>query len=355
MELGDGGAADGNGGGGGVGRTLARICLPSGIRATITDSSGGRLYCGGADGNVYCVDMCEYAVLESSKSSSDGGGGSFAYVNATARNRGGGKVLFDGDDAPLSFITELRGHARSVTCLALLDPSDMVLHHPPKDRDDDIGSVGEVQTMLLVRGSEDGTVRGWDLRTRSCVKVLRPWSLSSSFEGGGTSVVGSKSSSAASLPPVTSIVVVPRSSLTSHRGVSLGLSSAASSRAGKRSNADGGSSSTYKPLKGFLRGTSVIRHGVDDVDNAGSSLVGGRCAPILWPRRDESFTRYWENPILPNRTIAPTRKRTRRPSSQGDKDEINRLRKELVKSQDVIERWQAVNNQLIAKLKSTSN
>jgi hypothetical protein len=36
-------------------------------------------------------------------------------------------------------------------------------------------------------------------------------------------------------------------------------------------------------------------------------------------------------------------------------DEVNRLREELEESRRVIERWQAVNNQLVAKLKGTSN
>jgi hypothetical protein len=96
------------------------------------------------------------------------------------------------------------------------------------------------------------------------------------------------------------------------------------SRASKRKNADDESSSVYKPLKGFLRGTSVIRHGIDDVDYAGSSLLGGGCAPILWPRREESFARYWEKPIFENScTIASSRKRTKRPSSRDKKDEVN--------------------------------
>ena len=207
--------------------------------------------------------------------------------------------------------------------------------------------------MLLASGSEDGTLRVWDLRARSCVKVIRPWSASSSSEGGGTNVgaTAASSTSAAPSPPVTSIVVVPRSSLTCHGGASLAPSSAASSRAhhsGRRRNADGGSACAYKPLRRFVRGTSVICDG-DDVDDAGSSLSGG-CAPILWPRRDESFVGYWEDPIPAKRTIASSRKRTRRPSSRGEKDEVDRLLKELAESQTVIERWQAVNNQLISKI-----
>jgi hypothetical protein len=49
------------------------------------------------------------------------------------------------------------------------------------------------------------------------------------------------------------------------------------------------SASMYKPLRGFVRGMSVIRH-CDDVDDVGPSSARGGCTnPILWPRRDELF------------------------------------------------------------------
>ena len=45
-------------GGGGTARILARMCLPSGVHTVITDSFASRLYGGCADGNIYCVDLC---------------------------------------------------------------------------------------------------------------------------------------------------------------------------------------------------------------------------------------------------------------------------------------------------------
>ena len=343
------------GGDGTTGRTLARICLPAGIRTVISDATGGRLYCGGADGTVYVVDLCEFAVRESSASGDGGGGcGSFAYANDGGE--GGGVTRAGGDaalgDAP-SHVSELRGHAKAVTCLALLDPSDLAAR---SSGGDDVGGVGTSPT-LLASGSEDGTIRVWDLRARSCVRVLRPWS-GSSCEGGGANVASSSTSSAAApSPPVTSIVIVPRSSLTSHGGASLAMSSA-DRCSGRRRDADGCSASPYRPLRGFVRGSSVISHGGGDdgVDDAVSSSSSGGCAPILWPRRDESFAGYWEGPT-PAATngalLAATRKRTRRTSSsRGGGGEVDRLRKELAESKRTIERWQAVNNQLMSKLKS---
>ena len=187
MEL--GGGEDGT-----TGRTLARMCLPAGIRTVISDATGGRLYCGGADGTVYVVDLCEFAVRESSASGDGGGGcGSFAYANdgGGGGGCGGGTRAGDvGGDAALgdspSYVSELRGHAKAVTCLALLDPSDLAARSSCGGGGDDVGGGGTSST-LLASGSEDGTIRVWDLRARSCVRVLRPWSGSSPEGGGRTS------------------------------------------------------------------------------------------------------------------------------------------------------------------------
>lgn len=312
MELGDGG-------GGTNGRTLARMCLPSGLRTVMTDPIGGRLYCGGVDGTIYVVDLCEYAIRMSSESDGGGGGaGSFAYANAASGMVGSSGVVSTG------YLSELRGHTKAINCLALLDPSSLESSLTSQG----VSGVGGSMSILLASGSDDGTVRVWDLLARSCVKVLRPWS-SSSLEA------GSNVTATSSAPPVTSIIVVPTSNLIPQGGNSIALSalSLSSSRNRRKNAADGDSSSIYKPLRGFVRGTSVIRHG-DDVDNARQPSSEGFANLVLWPRRDESFTAYWEAPMLNHSDIASSRKRIRSSSSlpRGEDDEIDRLRKELAKS-----------------------
>ena len=314
MELGDGG-------GGTNGRTLARMCLPSGLRTVTTDPNGGRLYCGGVDGTIYVVDLCEYAIRVSSESDGGGGGGgSFAYANAASGVAGSSGVS-------TGYLTELRGHTKAINCLVLLDPSSLESSFTSQG----VSGVGGSMSILLASGSDDGTVRVWDLLARSCVKVLRPWS-SSSLEA------GSNVTATSSAPPVTSIIVVPTSNLINHGGASIALSGLSSSRNRRKNAADGDLSSIYKPLRGFVRGTSVIRHG-DDVDNARQSSSEGCANMVLWPRRDESFAAYWEAPMLNHSIIASSsRKRIRSSSSllRGEDDEIDRLRKELAKSQAII-------------------
>lgn len=321
MELGDGG-------GGTNGRTLARMCLPSGLRTVITDPNGGRLYCGGVDGTIYVVDLCEYAIRMSSESDGGGGGaGSFAYANAAS-----GIVASSG--VSTGYLSELRGHTKAINCLALLDPSSLESSLTSQG----VSGVGGSMSILLASGSDDGTVRVWDLLARSCVKVLRPWS--SSYLEAGSNVAATSSA-----PPVTSIIVVPTSNLILQGGNSIALSALSSSRNRRKNAADGDSSSIYKPLRGFVRGTSVIRHG-DDVDNMRQSSSEGCANLVLWPRRDESFAAYWEAPMLNHSDIASSRKRIRSSLSlsRGEDNEINRLRKELAKSQAVI-----------AELSSTGN
>lgn len=359
MELGGPASSKSLDGSGGA-RTLARMCLPSGLNTVITDSSCGRLYCGGIDGNVYCVDLCRHAIQETL----DGAAGTFVNVNQSGssdlflgQSRGGGKNGAAGEDfesllagshvgssaasAGLptdqnKYVSELKGHVKAVTSLALLDPADLA------------SSSNSGKTALLASGSDDGTLRIWDLHSRSCVKVLRPWSPSSE----GINITSA--SSTASSPPITAIIAVPKSSLTSCGGA-LAISSSAStpafrSSSGRKGNVQGDLASLFKPLKRFARGTSMVSEG-----NAESSTLT-ECAPVLWPRRGESYMQFWEDPTSKDDMQLNKKARTSKSGdytgdSAKDKVEIARLKKALAESQTVIERWQTVNNQLVSKMK----
>ena len=364
-------------------RTLARICLPSGLHSVISDSSSGRLFGAGSDGNIYCVDLDGHAIHETL----DGAG---TFVNANQCNdlflsskrgksdaKGNFESLLSGSHvAPSSssssalglstdqnkYVSELKGHVKAVVSLALLDPADLAS-----------SSNSGKATPLLASGSEDGTVRIWDLHSRSCVKVLRPWSPSSE----GVNI--SSASSAASFPPITAIVAVPKSSLTSGGGA-LAMSSAGHSmttplfrfNSGRRAGANTDYATLFKPLKRFLRGTSVVSQ--SHLDH--NADIFEECAPMLWPRRGETFVRIWEESVAGDVYLQPNKKARKFgdnfPSIEkvdsedsssedeeddnilDDKAEIARLRKALEESETIIERWQTVNNQLVSKLKKQS-
>lgn len=363
MELGGSSSSSSNKDGGSNARTLARICMPSGIQTVITDVNSNRLFSGGLDGIIYCIDLCKYSIQETldgtvggtfvNVNQSGGGGGSDVFMSQGSRGGNsksgdfqsllsGNHVLPGGLTASTdqsNYVSELKGHVKSVTSLALLDPASLSLS----------SNFGSSKSTLLASGSDDGTLRIWDLTSRSCIKVLRPWSTSS--DGMNIAASSSTSQTASSSPPITSIIAVPKSSLSSS-----GLATSLSGSSGKRGSNNGGDlASLFKPFKSFLRGTSVVNH-TDD----GSVLESiSECTPILWPRRDGStYNKFWEESIQSGSSDdTKSRKRAKTSSSEEDsaqdKVEIARLRQALVESQEKIERWQAVNNQLMAKLKST--
>jgi len=342
MELGSSDSNSNSSLGGNSGaRTLARICLPSGAHSVITDSSSGRLYAAASDGNIYSVDLTEHAIQKSL----NGLGTSVAVDEhhnwaehnnkGKKRARGDFESILSGNHLALAsaatglasddtkYISELKGHVKAVVSLALLDPADLTSLHES----------GKV-TPLLASGSEDGTLRIWDLHSRSCVKVLRPWSSSADV---GTAA-------ATSCPPVTSIVAVPKSSLTGNT-LTMAPSRFTTGRKGNVFDI----ALLFKPLKRFVRGTSVVSQNDD------KSTSADNCTVVLQPRRNESYVSYWEHTSA---DFLNHVKKARTSKAVGEDEkliEISRLRKELQESKVLNERWQTVNNQLLAKLKDAGS
>ena len=378
-------------------RTLVRMCLPAGIHTLIYSDGGGRsgggqrLYGGGHDGNIYCIDLDKYAIVETTSSGGGGGvggGGGGEYGSTVVNVNQSGKTAVDfesmlsgghvlpsssstaaaaaGSSGLLStdqskYVSELKGHVKAVTSLALLDPSNLISLSSPNCNNSN-------STVLLASGSDDGTLRIWDLYSRSCVKVIKPWSTAASEGISGASATAAAATSnrtASSSTPITAIIAIHKSSLSSSTLMSsmTASSSSSSSRRGNNSQGGGGDlASLFKPLKSFIRGTSVVNHSSnDDGDKTRLMTGGGECVtPILWPRRDDTYVEFWEESAVTVNTNTIPRKRAKMMSSSSgvvvgdDKAEIARLKQQLAEAQSQNERWKSVNNQLVAKLKGST-
>ena len=368
-------------------RTLVRMCLPTGLHTVIYSDSGGRsgggqrLYGGGHDGNIYCIDLDKYAIVETTSCGGGGGGSGGGEYGSTVVNvnqsgktavdfesmLSGGHVLpsssstaaaTSGASGLLStdqskYVSELKGHFKAVTSLTLLDPSNLISLSSPNCNNSN-------STVLLASGSDDGTLRIWDLYSRSCVKVIKPWSTAASegISGASATAAATSNRTASSSPPITAIIAIPKSSLSSSTLMSSMTASSGSSRRGNNSQGGGGDlASLFKPLKSFIRGTSVVNHSNNDDGDKTRLVTGGECVtPILWPRRDDTYVEFWEEPAVTNTNTMP-RKRAKMSSSGvvgDDKAEIARLKQQLAEAESQNERWKSVNNQLVAKLKGST-
>jgi WD40 repeat protein len=342
------------------GATLARIVLPASLRCVAADEAGRRLYAGGEDGVVYCVDLDAVAVRETAESATvvsigGGGGGPGASKSSTAAlvlsgsklgetilgMKGGRSSAAEAGgsaDSRNGGVSELRGHSQAITALAVVDG---------------VGGRG-----VLVSGSEEGSLRVWDLHTRACARVVQPW-------GGGAA------SSTSSTCPVSSILVVPR------RGNSYNMYAAsASGPFGLNSTRGRGAGSSgadvldlFRPLQRFPNDKPI-----------------GDVVPILTSNRNTKLVRRWEGVSAITEQTSQKRPRTStntsemssvEPASKDDEndeddgflsmssgapsnkntssedDEKAALRKELEEARATIKRWEKVNNKLAKKLEKT--
>jgi len=382
----------------GSGITIARVALPASIRCVAADGSGRRVYAGGDDGVVYCVDLDVLAVKETAESAtvvSIGGGND---RNATAggastvgrsQNKFGelslsgsrlGETILGipgasrtsdaagissghGGGASKSGISELIGHSRPVTALAVVD-------------NEQYQWTGATET-LVVSGSDDGTLRVWDIRTRACTRVIRPWGGNS----GAPSTSGTSShSSSTSSCPISSILVVPReknraaSSSTASFGP-FGMGIASNSR-GRGAGAADAALDLFRPLQRFrndrpnrdvvpilnaTRNTSLVRrwegeeayiaggvqqHGVQKRPRTSIGKEPSRDTDELKPgddagKDDDGFLAMESGRPVPGKEAA---------IAASSDNETATLRKELEEARATIKRWEKVNNKMAAKL-----
>mmetsp|Transcript_45745 Transcript_45745/g.111519 ORF Transcript_45745/g.111519 Transcript_45745/m.111519 type:complete len:663 (+) Transcript_45745:514-2502(+) len=352
-------------------QVLVNIQLPHGVGCLTYHSTDGRLFAGSNRGTIYSIDMSAYAIQQTQKqgamiakrrrqewqrngvninnSTFDemvfGVGGGKANIDASAAAAaavGGGSgptTGASGDDTIASYQTDWIGHSHPVTSIELLTQD---------------------QTQLLISGDRSGCVRIWDLDARTCLKVLRPWSSSSSSIN--ESDPSSTKKKHQNGHPVTSIQIIPQPDdvTLSRSGGSMMFGSQHSGGGSKNS---GSISNLLPPLQKF----ASMDLAMDDTHHNLISSTAVRI-PYLKPNDNIENAKYWAA-----RTIQRKRRRKFSPPSQQSireeepadvdskqaeidkmREELEALRSQLKEKDSTIERWESVNNKLLQKLKTNN-
>jgi WD40 repeat protein len=159
-------------------KVVFTIQMPHAIRALAHCS--GRLFAGGMQGIIYLIDLDQYAVQQT------------AQLGVTVKHVLRVKTHQDqvlSSDRSKAYKTELLGHEKPITSLAILS---------------------EDHCEWLISGDEAGEVRIWDLESRGCVRVIRPWAHSATATATVDTSKTATSPTKQALHPVTSILIVPQ-------------------------------------------------------------------------------------------------------------------------------------------------
>jgi WD domain, G-beta repeat len=358
-------------------QVLLNIQLPHGV-ACLAYHADGRLFAGSNRGTIYSIDMNAYTVQQTQKQCAmiskrrqqewqrTGVNSNnatldemvFGVTSKSNDQQGGNKNTSrsTGDDTTVSYQTDWIGHNDPVTSLELLTQSE---------------------PQILISGDSSGQVRIWGLESRTCLKVLQPWSHSSTTNNSSaTSTVPGKKHVKGH--PVTSIQIIPQPdelSLTRSSNTIFGSSSTGG-------NKNYGSVSSLLPQ---LQKYAISMNNVT-MDETTRDLFTPTAVriPYLKPNDAIENASYW--------TARPiTRRRKRQQSSSqrvqqqqrlaniqkddeqdeegshGEKsnddlkkqeeidamrEEMEALRSQLKEKESTIERWEAVNNKLMQRLKA---
>jgi WD40 repeat protein len=314
------------------GAVLATIHMPHGIQCL--EAQGSRIYVGRVNGTVAIVDLDEYAMHQTeqlgAKVLASRIFNPHTELHSTAESRvfGGLQETTDSTSAahkPPCYINELLGHEHSIASLVVWD---------------DAGQ------EWLCTGDTGGIIRLWDLESRTCVRVIRPWSSSTAVEH--SVETGKKKSKTALHHPVTSIRVMEFPNATTlSQTPTLGWG------AGRDQQRAAGIISLVAPLQRFPMESSVP-------------------TPVPWlpaPRN----TRFWD--VSPEQVLYEQAYRKRKRNVQTIKSgtesllalgststtttaetmrlqaEVHMLKSQLREAEGTISRWEIVNNKLMERLK----
>ena len=359
---------------------VASLQLPHGILC-LDYYHDGRLYAGSTKGDIYIVNLNAYALYKATNQQG---------ATMTKRQKlqvqeylgndttieqmvfGGATTTMDplskASDGTRFYQSELVGHDKPVTSLKLFTT----------------GNPSLLQERLI-SGDEAGTIRIWDVESRTCLRVIQPWSHSS-LDINNASVVSSSakpsnssrepqstgggsttSSSTQQQHPVTSIQIISQMSGTA----SSMTTTTSSGMFGNSSHSQNNKSETILSLM-----TPLQRY-----PSEGSDGDGGIPIPfILQQSRScansdtindwnvdatynqvysrQPFNRKKSKESAKGDDVSPTKQEEAGSNKNGNlveeqRAQILELQKELELQKSQVQRWETINNKLMAKLNAS--
>lgn len=321
--------------------TVSTIKVPDGVTCLTYHDS--RLFAGTNGGRIFSMDLDAYAMHQTEKQ-----GAMISQIERkkqeeflTAQEQVFGKPNEDESASTRLFQSEWIGHERSVSSIAFLV---------------------EGYEERLISGDQQGQLRIWDVESRTCLKVLQPWSNTHASMATSAAEKTSKSSEGGS-HPISSIMIVAQPQDASSSVASSGMFAVP---AASHQKSQLGIATLIPPLQRY---TQEQQQTNSAANAAGASASCATTVPFLKCNRKTESLDFWQA-----RTIPRKRKRSSRASDiisyesvegagkgQGEaklleeaRAKIAQLEKDLATKGVEVARWEKVNNKLVAKLK-TSN
>jgi hypothetical protein len=357
---------------------LCTFSLPHGIRSLISHvgvSGGQHLLAGSAHGTIYWLDLDLYAIHVTQQQT---GGTPVVGTGMRQSSRIGISALwqdqvFGTHPSEVVYQTTLVGHDKAVTALAVVATTNS--NHGGFD---------------LISGDESGTMRIWDLDSRVCRRVVRPWAMAERSVATTTTTTSTTTNARQpTLHPVTSIIVWEQDgdhNEEASKSASLLLGSSRPG-GGKARHSGAGSSLIHlvTPLQRFRKESGDNMMTPVPFLQPSRHVVNDNMNPLgLWWNEDD-----WQIPasLLTSASSGPLKKRkldgtlehggkTEEESAnantsglnaqddnahgiatndakellQAERDRVLLLQQELEEAKSTIQRWEVVNNKLMTKL-----
>jgi len=344
-------------------------------------TSGQQLMVGCQSGIIHIIDLDQYAVHLNMAQTGIMTAGSNNNNNKHQSSKEGTKSA--------SYLAELRGHDRAVTALAIVPNGAATLEHLTADvtTTSSSNNMDADSSLLLVSGDRSGMVRIWDIPSRLCLRVVTPWSTTTTTSSTGptaTAPSGTTEPSGATScaqHAVTSIVVLPEpvddhavdASLFAGAAEGSATSSFGVGRSQKKQHNHSVSSLSklITPLQKFasdqplsravtIMGLRTTRKRLPGSNHhQDGTLLDGNDSSA-WQQQQQRQRLDLVQVVLdhchkksknrPNTTTKETSNNNNKHSDTDTTHELQRARAELEQAKATIARWEAVNNRLLERL-----